>query len=285
MISTIAKPRHSTSEEITNVVKRPISKNSTFFESGNTCLPLLLSSFHINYRDKILSLTRKKQSIFNNTKSVFKFKETEKLLGKLKVSTGNIELVMIKDKTQKLAEEVSVFNTRNANLVKKLNLIKYISRTRPNNELMSQTNNYFKECEKFIHKYQTKKDKLVKKLTDINLKILTKQQINKKLDNELKRNKNAYLQLRAKHDAYATLKKKTNICEKKSVSLRNLLENDREVTFVVHNIILQNEKVQVDKLQLKIAKYIIENPALHNNDFVRRLVFEAKALEMKTCNL
>lgn len=285
MISIMTKPIKSNSEEKTNAAKRRNSKDSTFYKSGTTGLPLLLSSFYNNYRDKTLSLARKKRSVFNNTKSVFKFKETEKLLGKLKICTGNIELGAIKDKTYKLAEEVSAVNTQNVNLVKKLNLIKYISKTRSSNQLIPCHNNYLQDCVKLNQSNQLKKEKLVQKLNEIKAKIAEKQELNKKLDSELKSNKNIYVQLRAKRDINDTLKKKAIICERKSDSMRKLLEGDREVAFAAHNLILQNEKVQLEKLKLKIAEYIIENPAYQNKNSMRRLIFEAKALKMKKCSL
>ena len=279
MIST-RRNMNSQSEEKDRQTHRISSKDSSYYKSGTTGLPHLLSSFYNNYRDKTLSLTKNKRFVLNNTKSVFKFKDNERLLGKLKLSTGNIKLAEINEKKKKLTEEVSIFNTKNANLTKKLNLIKFISKTKPVNQIAFEANNYLQECIDFNKKARVKRDKLISKLSEINIMIEKRKIETETLEKEITKNKFRFVQLRAKHDNYYILKKKSEQCEKKTKVFKKKI-NSSNVNFETHRATLENEKVQLDKLQNDIASFIINNPIFNNNDLIRKLVFQAKELEVR----
>lgn len=281
MTSVALKTRQANSEDKLCVPQRNMSRDSTHFKSGTTGLPHLLSSIYSNYRDKTLSLTKNKRFSVTNTKSVFKFRETEKVIGSIKLSTGNIELADLKSKTRRLQDEVTAVNARNSNLVKKLNLIKYISKTRPTNQLLPQTNNYLQGCIEFSQKCQSKKNKIIAKLEGLSEKIDEKRKQNEILEKSIQDNKQAYVQLRAKRDAYAKVQRKTKLCDEKSRILRRKLDGDKEVVFAAHDLTLRNEKLQLEKLQYEIARYILDGPGLSSNNQVRRLVLEARELEMR----
>lgn len=281
MTSVALKTRQANSEDKLCEAQRNNSRDSTHYKSGTTGLPHLLSSIYSNYRDKTLSLTKNKRFSVCNTKSVFKFRETEKVVGSIKLSTGNIELVDLKSKTRRLQDEVTAVNARNSNLVKKLNLIKYISKSRPTNQLVPQTNNYLQECIDFSAKCQSKKNRIIAKLEGLNEKIDEKRKQNGILEKTIQENKQAYVQLRAKRDSYATVLRKTRLCEEKSKTLRRQLDGDKEVVFAAHDLTLRNEKLQLEKLQYEIARYVIDGPSTSNSNQVRRLVLEARELEMR----
>ena len=273
--------KYSASEDKLNDAQRNLSRDSTHYKSNVSGLPHLLSSIYTNYRDKTLSLTKNKRFSISNTKSVFKFKETDKIIGSIKHSTHNIELINLKTKTKRLQNDISAVNVKNSDLVKKLNLIKFISKTRPTNVLAPQANNYFKECEQFTHKYQDKKQRLKNKLHDLGARLADKQTQNEALEQSIKQKKQAYVHLRAKRDAYASLKRRAHACDEKSRAIKKRLNADKEVVFAAHELTVQNEKLQLDKLQYEIAQFIISDMNSSSKTHVRRLIFEAKELEMK----
>lgn len=281
MTSVTSKKRNSNSQDKVSTMQPNMSRDSTHYRSSTSGLPHLLSSIYVNYRDRTLSLTKTKRFSITNSKSVFKFKDTEKIIGNIKAINGNTELANIRDKTKRLQEEVVVTNIKNSDLAKKLNLIKYISKTRSSSNFIHQTNNYLKECAEFSDKYKDKRDRLTVKLCELNSKILEKQNQVKTLEKSINIKKQAYMHLRMKRDAYTTLKRKASLCADKCQAIQKQLDNDKEVAFAAHELILQNEKLQLEKLQHEIARYLVDNSGFNRSDAVRRLIFEAKGLEIK----
>lgn len=279
--SEVTHHKHSRSEDKLSDALRNISRDSTHYKSNVSGLPHLISSVFSNYRDKTLSLTKNKRFSIAATKSVFKFRETEKIVGSIKHSTHNIELVSIKNKTQKLQNDISAANIKNSDLVKKLNLIKFISKTRPTNQLMPATNNYFKECEEFTQKFANKKIRLESKLSDLSTRVTNKQEENEMLEVRIKANKLACVKLRAKRDTYATLQKRAYACDEKSKSIKKRLDGDKEVVFATHELTIANERIQLERLQSEIARFILDEMETSGKSQVRRLVFEAREAEMK----
>lgn len=280
MISTSTQNPNPNSAKEDRKSNRISVNGNSYCITGTTGLPHLVNSFYNNYRDKTLSLNRNKRFVINNSKSVFKFKENDRLLGKIKLSAGNIQLAELKSKKKALADELSDFNTKNSNLTKKLNLIKFISRTKSVNQISALTNNYFQECKDFNQKARAKRDKLTSKLDELNTAIEKLKKETGALDKQTMKNKLRYVQLRAKHQNYHKLRKTSEECEKKSRHLKKKLENEK-VVFETHKITLNNEKVQLKKLQVEIARYIINNPECFKSDVIKRLVFEAKSMEMR----
>ena len=97
------------------------------------------------------------------------------------------------------------------------------------------------------------------------------------------KNKFRFVQIRAKKENYSVLKKKAEICESKTLKYGRRI-SDNDVKFQTHKITLDNEKVQLDRLQVEVARYIVSNLDYKSNELIRRLIFEVKSLELKNKN-
>lgn len=252
-------------------------------------MPDQISSLFKTYKDKTLSINKKRFQI-KKQHSIFNFRKSIQYEMNKRKSVGNLKLNTIQSSIINLKKEIETENAQNQNNKKRLKLMRFIAGSRKRSDIGNKSigkreekKDYFKSYINFVGKIKKRKAKSIDRVSDIEKKIQEKKTQIKKIEEEIGKNKKKFLDLKFKKNFYDKLKKKNKVLKEKGRKLNELMDEEN-VLHLKHNMFLENEQVQKEKLNDEIALFIIQEQSRTRNKLISKLIFEATILSSKLRN-